>query len=135
MGSSLSVMGLSEEIALGLVLHLDPDALEAEGGTFTGPVSARVLGPHFFLCVDVDQEARSGSWVPLFSEQGAGRAAIDKASAYGHPKWTSGESYYHPDQVWSATHASVVVAAGRDLSRPGARNGIGDGAVPEVGRP
>ncbi len=50
-----AVVGLTDEIAAGLVLHLDPDALGAEGSTFTGSTAARVVGPHFFLCVDVDE--------------------------------------------------------------------------------
>jgi hypothetical protein len=128
-------MGVADEIAPGLVLHLDPNVLEAQGSTFTGATATRVRGPHFFICVGLDDTAGAGTWVPLFSEQGVGRVAIDKTTAYGHPKWKGGDSYCHPAQVWTATHAAVAAAAqaGGDLSKPNSRNGMAPNALPVIG--
>ena len=128
---------IENEIVPGLVLHFDPDVVEAEGGTFTGPPAKRVRGPHFFMCIAIDDTMRSGTWVPLFSGDGAGRVALDKSTAYGHPKWNKGGSYFHPDQVWTVPHAAVAVAAkaGGDLSRPGSRNGVAAEALPSTGGP
>ncbi|MGH3119111.1 MAG: hypothetical protein ACRDQ2_18740 [Gaiellales bacterium] len=129
-------MGVADEIVLGLVLHLDPDVLEAQGSTVTGPSATRVRGPHFFMCVGLgDTPSAGGTWLPLFSEQGVGRVAVDKTTAYGHPKWKDGDSYYHPAQVWTATHGAVATAAqaGGDLSKPGSRNGMAADALPVIG--
>ena len=110
------------EIKDGLVLHLDPDELEAEGGACTGTESIRVQGPHFFLCIASNEQ--SGNWVPLFSVAGPLRTLVPNEEKAGHPKWCESTTYFHRKQVWQAPHSAVVAAsiAGGDLSRPGERN-------------
>ena len=126
-------MDLSEsEIDRGLVLHLDPDALEEAGGTYTCSPDRRVRGGHFFLCVGADDEL--GDWLPIYSRDGVGREPLSASGRYGHPKWTEAACYYHVEQVWTAPHDAVVYAAdvGNDMSRSGSRNGMTDNNIPEL---
>jgi hypothetical protein len=119
----------THEITDGLVLHLDPDELEAEGGVCTGAGRARVQGTHFFVCIAADEE--SGNWVPLFSVAGPYRDLVPYDEKRGHPTWCKSTTYFHTKQVWQAPHSAIVAAAiaGGDLSRPGARNALTDTGV------
>ncbi len=120
------------EIQDGIVLHLDPDELEAEGAVCTNDESARVQGSHFFVCIASDQE--SGNWVPLFTSAGPSRTPVPPDEKRGHPKWIESPTYFHRQQVWQAPHAAVVAAAiaGGDLSRPGERNTLTEAGVDHV---
>ncbi|MCA9504496.1 MAG: hypothetical protein R3F16_20920 [Myxococcota bacterium] len=117
------------EIRDGLVLHLDPDELEAAGGTCTGAGPARVQGSHFFVCIAANDE--SGNWVPLFSGSGPYRDLLPDKEKVGHPRWRESTTYFHVKQVWQAPHSAVIAAAiaGGDLSKPGERNGLTDAGV------
>jgi hypothetical protein len=118
-----------DEIREGLVLYLDPDEFEAEGGVCTGAGSARVQGSHFFVCIAANEAA--GNWVPLFSVAGPQRDLVPYEQKVGHPKWCESTTYFHMKQVWQAPHSAVVAAAiaGGDLSRPGERNALTDAGV------
>jgi hypothetical protein len=109
-----------EEVTVGLVLHIDPDALESAGATFTCPATSRVQGSHFFVCVD----AEGGRWAPLFTAGNPGRVAVDVAGSSGHPKVTAGTPHYHPGQIWTAAPDQIRAgaAAGGDMSRASGRN-------------
>ena len=109
------------DLGPGIVLHLDPDELERLGGRYTGGEVFRVQGGHFFLCLDDDGSV--GHWLPLFSKPGTGRFLLT-GQRHGHIKWTGVMAYYHPGQVWIASHDAIVGAAesGRDRSTPAARN-------------
>jgi len=122
----------AHEITDGLVLRLDPDEFEAEGGVCTGAESARVQGPHFFLCIASDEKA--GNWVPLSSVAGSLRALVPNEEKAGHPGWCESTTYFHIKQVWQAPHPAVVAAAiaGGDLSRPGQRNTLTEAGVDVV---
>jgi len=124
----------SHEIADGIVLYLDPDELEAEGAACMGTDSARVVGPHFFVCIASNE--RSGNWVPLFSLDGPRRALLPHQEKEGHAKWCESTTYFHLQQVWQAPHSAVVAAAiaGGDLSRPGQRNRLTESGVDLVYR-
>lgn len=119
----------AHEIKDGLVLHLDPDELEAEGGACTDIESFRVQGTHFFLCIAANE--RSGNWVPLFSVAGPMRNLVPNEEKAGHPRWCESTTYFHRKQVWQAPHSAVVAAAiaGGDLSRPGERNTLTEAGV------
>lgn len=122
----------AHEIRDGLVLHLDPGDLEASGGGCTAAESARVQGPHFFLCVAADE--RSGNWVPLFSVAGPLRTLMPNEEKSGHPKWCESTTYFHCKQVWHAPHSAAVsaaIAAG-DLTRPDLRNTLSEAGVDRV---
>lgn len=111
----------ASEIRDGLVLCLDPDELEANGGGSNASNSIRVQGPHFFVCIAADDQ--TGNWVPLFSDPGHLREIFPNEEKAGHPKWCESETYFHAEQIWQAPHAAVVTAAiaGGDLSGPDSR--------------
>jgi hypothetical protein len=112
------------ELGVGLVLHLDPDSLEAAGATFSCARGARVRGGHFFVCVAHDEVSKTGRWVPVYTEDGPGRFSVDAAMKVGHEKWTTSSTVVHPGQVWTVPDSAVPLAArdGRDMSRQGSRN-------------
>jgi len=120
------------EINRGLVLHLDPDVLVGFGATYSCDDTRRVTSGHFFLCLRVVGE--TGEWLPLYTKPGPGRIGILEDGRSGHPKWTDGDCYYHPEQVWAASHAAVVNAAqaGHDKSEPEHRNSLAEGHIPEL---
>ena len=120
------------EIVPGIVFHMDPDALEAEGATYTCPETRRVRGNHFFLCVGVVGEL--SRWLPLYSKDGLSRTRLSHLGRSGHPKWITSECCFHTEQVWSATYKAVAAAAlaGHDLSDRKRRNRIGIDFVPPV---
>jgi hypothetical protein len=119
----------THDIKEGLVLYLDPDEFEAEGGVCTGAGPGRVQGSHFFVCIAANEEA--GNWVPLFSVAGPYRDLMPYEEKVGHPNWCKSTTYFHMKQVWQAPHFAVVAAAiaGGDLSRPGERNALTDAGV------
>ena len=111
----------AHEIKDGLVLCLDPDELEANGGGSNTTDSIRVQGPHFFVCIAANEQ--TGNWVPLFSDPGRLRVILPNDEKSGHPKWCESETYFHRQQIWQAPHAAIVAAsiAGGDLSDPDSR--------------
>jgi len=119
----------NNQIDRGLVLHLDPDELEALGATYTCPADFRVKGGHFFLCISANDDC--GLWVPMYTNAGVGRRELNSAGRSGHPKWTQGKFHFHPAQLWSATHHAVLRAgcAGSDLSTPENRNRLTEECV------
>jgi hypothetical protein len=119
------------EITPGLVLHLDPDTLLALGADCTSLSDIRVRGPHFFLCLSVSGAV--SRWIPLYSRAGPGRVEL-AGHRVGHPKWTTQSAYFHPGQVWTASHQAVVNAsvAGGDLSSRVRRNMLDGSAVPTL---
>ncbi|NMG37483.1 hypothetical protein GRF61_23785 [Azoarcus sp. TTM-91] len=122
-------MPLINEIAPGLVLHIDPVTMAAQGGTTDLPDFLKVKKAHFFVCLSVD--GNQGRWMPCYTKDGKGRHPIAENSRTGHPKWAKGNCYFHPAQVWSASHAAVVNAAqaAHDQSQPGQRNMLALGNV------
>lgn len=114
----------------GLVLHLDTGELVRLGAQCTDSTQVAVKGSHFFLCVGVD--ANEGMWTPTFSDPCPGRKMIESGKKKGHQKWTAGNTYYNPLQLWRASHKAVQVAAkkGKDQSRGDAQNVVETDAVP-----
>jgi hypothetical protein len=125
-------MALSNELAPGLVLHLDPATLEQAGGQTAVHAGLKVQDSHFFLCLAEE----SGTWrlVPCYSALGPDRLPIEEANKSGHPKWTAGTTYFHPKQVWTANAGAIEAAAkaGGDMSRPGKRNWIDTTKTPNL---
>lgn len=122
----------ADEIRDGLVLRLDPDELEAEGGACNASGSVRVEGPHFFVCIAADEH--SGNWVPLFAVSGPQRSLLLDGQKTGHPNWCESTTFFHRQQVWQAPHTAVVAAAiaGGDLSGPDERNALTEAGVNAV---
>lgn len=120
------------EIAVGLVLHLDPDALEREGGKYTCAPDFRVQGQHFFLCVAVN--GGMSRWLPLYTNLREGRQLLDQKAKKGHPKWLQGQHCWYGAQVWEASAKAIYLAAarGHDKTRKGNRNTIAPEGVPGI---
>lgn len=122
------------ELVPGIVLHLDPETLMAERGSYTCSDEVRVQGGHFFVCLSMDGDV--GSWLPLYSKPGVGRVKLTSDGRTGHPKWTDAPNYWHRDQVWTAPSSAVIAAAaaGGDMSRAGSRNLLDPHLLPAVHR-
>jgi hypothetical protein len=120
------------EISVGLVLHLDPDALAQHGGEFSCPEQRRVRGGHFFVCLKVRGDR--SDWLPLYSRPGLYRLPLPMTGRAGHEKWTRAECYYHAEQTWTASASAVAAAAlaGEDRSTPRRRNRIGSAHLPNI---
>ncbi len=120
------------EIKRGLVLHLDPDELVAHGGSTNVDEALRVRGQHFFLCLT--SNGQDSRWLPLYTSGGKDRVELPRAARDGHPKWTDGSCFYHPEQVWSAPIHAVIAAAiaGQDKSTPAQRSTVKLDAVPRI---
>lgn len=123
-----------DEVGMELVLLLDPDTLEAAGGTYSCAAEHRVQGDHFFLCVYADDDG--GKWLPMYSAGSYGRIAISEDGRSGHAKWVNGTFHYHPMQVWDASHSAIVKAsnAAGDLSTAALRNTLHEDYFPEAFR-
>ena len=122
-----------DEVTAGLVLNLDPDVLARYGWTVSCSDDRRVIGRHFFLCLDVRGEV--SDWVPMFSRDGAGRRKVAQTGRTGHPKWIDGCCYYHTRQVWTAADRQAVIEAalaGRDLTNPDQRNRLALSGLPSL---
>ena len=114
----------------GLVLHLDTGELVRMGASCTDSSGTAVQGSHFFLCIEID--AKEGKWTPTFSDPGIGRKMIESDQKNGHQKWTAGNTYYNPLQLWQASHKTIQSAAkvGKDQSRGDAPNVVSNQAIP-----
>ncbi len=91
--------------APGLVLNLDPDELLSHGAQFTCAEDDSVPTPQFFVCLEAD--ARQGLWAPLYTSPAPGRKGIPGSVKSGHPMWTRSPSFYHPGELWRASHKAV----------------------------
>lgn len=117
--------------APGLTLPLDPIVRQKHGATYSCDAALAVEEQHFFVCIEAS--ATDGFWVPLYSEDGDGREEIPPEHKDGHYKWANSSSYFHPAQVWRASHKAVQLAAkaGHDKSTPKAPNTVKTGHVPD----
>ena len=120
------------EIYEGLVLRLEPDELEANGGRSNATTSTRVQGSHFFVCIAVGEQV--GNWVPLFADPGRTRTPVPNDEKSGHPNWCESKTYFHDEQIWQAPHDAIVTASisGGDLSSPGSRISLTEEGVDRV---
>jgi hypothetical protein len=123
---------LRQQLARGLVVHLDPDELLKNGATHTATPDTRVQGQHFFACLGVEGE--SCRLLPLFTNAGPNREELPREGRVGHAKWTEGTFHYYPNQVWTAAKSAVTMAAAEahDKSTRNARNSIAPAALPEA---
>lgn len=114
--------------APGLVLNLDPDELLANGAQFTCAEDESASTPQFFACLAAD--AKQGLWVPLYSGPAPGRKGIAGTVKSGNPMWTRSPSFYHPGELWRASHKAVQRGAARDRSTPKLPNTLALAALP-----
>lgn len=125
------------EFRVGLVLHMDPDTLEAEGayGHLLGgekTISTRVHGPHYFLCVGTDGRGRHSYWAPLFSRDRGHRLRIPNEMKVGPYQWRQTTTHLDERQMWSAKWFAIEMACrfGRDLSLPSRRCYVQERGIP-----
>lgn len=116
---------LHNEIAVGLVLKLDPEVLKNTGGKCRCKPAFWVIEPHFFYCSEMVEAANESLWLPLFSRDGYNRKPLE-GKKRGHPKWVNVPSYEYPEQVWVLTPKAICLAAGwaNDPTRKGNRNTV-----------
>lgn len=121
------------QVEVGLVLHLDPDELERNGGKYSCSPERRVKGLHFFLIIGV--QGLTITCVPLYSnENSPGREFVPKNGRTGHHKWARGSFYFDKNQCWSASAAAIWSAAqcGGDKSTSLNRNKLSVAATEEI---
>lgn len=123
---------LAAEMDVGTVLVLCPQTLLTLGGKPTGPSERWVVDHHFFLVLEADP--KRCRLLPLYSNDGTGRAQIPIQGRSGHVKWTTGVWHYHPVQTWTASRQTIVRAADKagDLSTKGNRNLLESQYVPQI---
>lgn len=122
----------SAEVLPGLVLHMAPSILDAEGAEFFPPDECRVEGDHFFLCVAV--EAEHSYWVPLSSKVYPGRVLITGAQKFGQASWIGKKTYAVANRFCRAHFPAVIAAcaAADDKTRKGDRNFVNRDALSHV---
>ena len=123
------------ELRPGLVLHLCPAELEAQGSAYTCPRKTRVRGRRFFLCVFVGTV--DSLWLPLYgSAKTRHRILVHPEGRTGSEFWLRAELYWDVRQVWSAPLGAVPEAAraGGDNSTPLTRNRLEGEHLPAAWR-
>lgn len=116
--------------APGLVLNLDPDELLGQGAEYTCAEDDSTATPQYFVCIEAD--ARQGLWLPLYSGPAPGRKGVAGTVKSGSPQWTRSPSFYHPGELWRASHKAVQrsALAARDRSTPKLPNTLALAALP-----
>lgn len=119
-----------EEVVPGLVVHMDPAILEAEGGCeINVEIGAEVRDVHYFLVTSVDAEARRCMAFPLYSDQHGIRDRLMLEEAFKSGKasdWIGVPSWYYKWQVWCIPLDSFPVASVTDDSPSVDRRRYGD---------
>ncbi len=107
------------EVAPGLVLYINPAIMLQLGAEVGGRPECAVRGVHRFLCLAAGDPS---SWTPLFSNDGPLRVHVPARGRRGDLTWQSGNSYYHPHQIWAVPFPVLAAASALDGTRPGLRN-------------
>jgi len=110
----------------GLVLHLDPRILLDRGAAHD---EGAIEGPHFFVCVWVDEPLDETFWIPTSSKRGRNRCEIPPELKTGHPGWVRPCSYAVASQLWMAGSGAIRDAAYLDGSRETAPNRVTPGGL------
>lgn len=116
-----------EEVAVGLVVHLDTTVLRTLGGCQTNAERGAngdraVVGLHDFLVVGVDPHSGLCTAVPLFPKTAVGNQPLVESKKAGRAThWIGAESFFSHWQHWRIPIASIVVAAISDDTTPATR--------------
>jgi hypothetical protein len=108
------------EIAVGSVVHVDTSLIRTLGGAATNAEvvddhDRAVVGPHYFLIVDIDGDSCVA--MPIFSRPTAGSIRLAEGSKTGLPDdWMGRDSYVSKWQHWRIPLSSIVAASGSDRS-------------------
>lgn len=118
-----------DEVKPGLVVHLDTDILRAIGGSKTNAEKTNaqdraVVGPHYFLILEVDTTLRQCLAVPLFSKPADGSERLDANLKSGEPdKWANEDSHFSKWQHWHIPMEAIPAASENEESTRDSRRG------------
>lgn len=105
---------LHSEAVPGLVVHLDTGVLRAIGGSTTnaetgGGGDRAVVGPHYFLLLEIDGATGNCIAVPLFSKWAPGSERLDETRKSGlADKWLGVDSFFSRWQHWTIPLAAIT---------------------------
>jgi hypothetical protein len=131
---------VSDEIRLGLVIHLDTDILRELGGCETNAEQSdiedrAVHGPHYFLVVEVHDQLEVCTAVPLFSQSAPGSERLQEPLKAGYPdKWIGDDSYFSRWQHWRIPLRHVEAASATDEADRQNRRTYAESKPDELGR-
>jgi hypothetical protein len=119
-----------KEVRPGLVMHVDPAVLVRLGGATTnaelsGTTDRAVQGEHEFLVLLVDDVDRQALAVPLFSEAGPDRQALDDSLKGGDTRgWIGPKNKHHFSrwQHWWVPLGSIPAATTGEWTAPRTRH-------------
>ena len=113
------------EVTAGLVVHLDTDELRRIGGSQTNAERTQtedraVVGPHYFLVVEVDEI--NAVAVPLFSKYAPGSEHLSENRKSGlAEKWLNEQSFFSRWQHWHIPVAALAASSSTEESEPNNR--------------
>jgi hypothetical protein len=124
-----------EQIKPGLVMHLDTSILRTRGGSLTNAERAHgqdkaVVGPHYFLILEVNPKDRTCLAVPLFSHPATGNEKLNEALKSGEPdRWRGQDSYFSRWQHWRIPLQAIPDASKDEESTPVTRRYYAAGSL------
>lgn len=116
-----------QEVVPGLVVHQETSVLRQLGGSSTNAEATKtqdraVVGPHYFLVVEVDAAGAVCTAVPLFSASAPGSERLVENLKSGLPAlWIGQDSYFSRWQHWRIPVQAVVQASINEQSTPADR--------------
>ena len=116
-----------EDIQPGLVIHLDPSLLKAQGGSETNAQrdetgDRAVPDPRYFLVLEVDRAAGTCLAVPLYSKSAPGSQPLQETEKGGlADRWIGEESFFSRWQHWRIPLSAIPAASVGDDSEPANR--------------
>ena len=116
-----------QEIRPGLVVHLDPALLRAQGGSETNAQrdetgDRAVTEPHDFLVLEVDRAAGTCLAVPLYSRSAPGSQPLRESEKGGPTEhWVGVETFFSRWQHWRIPLSAIPAASASDDSEPADR--------------
>lgn len=128
---------VEHEVEIGLVLHLDPDALRDEGAEvhYLGKFKNGPLKRRYYACVAVDGER--SAWCPMYGKSHrSSRITIKPEHKRGPDYFTQGTHNIDSGTVFICTQVQLVVGlrASRDRAYPADRPHIVPEGLPEAAK-
>ncbi|MDR3592138.1 MAG: hypothetical protein P4N41_20970 [Negativicutes bacterium] len=112
----------SAEVAIGLVVHLNPEILKVLGGSLVKCApGSEVKDNHYFLIVDVNSEKNECTAFPLYSQKKDIRDRVCLEEPFKSGKadhWIGIPSFYFKWQFWRIPLDNIPQASLEDDSEP-----------------
>jgi hypothetical protein len=121
----------ANEIEPGLVVFLEPEALQADGRvTCTKDPPTSRPGP--FVCVSADDEI--SEWMPITTEERWERVSIRREwRSGGHPQWLRDSQYLNDGaNVWRGPHEAFVEASRQELTDQSTRARVSEDGLAAI---